>query len=75
MWAVHDVAAPGTRIKLFQLVDGDRLLRTTSTALSIASAPECRLIVYTPIDEDDRAALARVLASPGRRGCPVHWPT
>ncbi len=73
MWAEHDVATPGTRMKVFQHVGPDRLLRTMSTAFTLSGMPETRMIVYTPIDEEDRVLMAEVLADGGRpSGCPVH---
>jgi transcriptional regulator with XRE-family HTH domain len=62
MWAEHDVAVPGSRMKIFQHLGGGQLLRTMSTAFAISSAPECRMIAYTPVADEDRALLARVLA-------------
>jgi transcriptional regulator with XRE-family HTH domain len=75
MWAEHDVATPGTRMKIFQHVRDGRLLHTMSTAFAISSTPESRMIVYTPIDEDDRDLLTEVLAQPPiGGGCPLHRP-
>jgi hypothetical protein len=73
MWAQHDVATPGTRIKIFQLLATGERLRTTSTAFALSSMPETQMMVYTPAGEEDRALLARVLADPdAETGCPVH---
>ncbi|OLB73692.1 MAG: hypothetical protein AUI14_25565 [Actinobacteria bacterium 13_2_20CM_2_71_6] len=73
MWATHDVATSGSRVKVFQNILGDGVLRTMSTAFAVSSMPETRMIVYTPLDAEDRALLARVMAAPrDRRGCPAH---
>jgi transcriptional regulator with XRE-family HTH domain len=63
MWAEHDVAGPGTRIKLFQHVDG-HTLATASTNLAISASPEMRMVVYTPTDEDGYELLEKVTAQP-----------
>jgi transcriptional regulator with XRE-family HTH domain len=73
MWAAHDVGASGPRIKVFQNVGGGGLLHTVTTAFHVASAPEARMIVYTPVGEEDRALVARAMtAPPPRRGCAAH---
>jgi transcriptional regulator with XRE-family HTH domain len=73
MWAEHDVAVPGTRMKVFQHVGSGRLLHTVSTAFALPAIPETRMIVYTPITDDDRDLLARVLTGEiVPSGCPVH---
>jgi transcriptional regulator with XRE-family HTH domain len=72
MWAEHDVAVPGTRMKIFQHLADGRLLHTMSTAFGVASAPECRMIAYTPMDESDRGLLADILAGAPLAGCPHH---
>jgi transcriptional regulator with XRE-family HTH domain len=73
MWAAHDVATSGSRVKVFRNVGGDRLLHIMSTAFAIASAPEARMIVYTPMGEEDRRLLAETLAGPRLPfGCPAH---
>ena len=56
MWARHDVARPGVRIKHF-LDPRAGLLRIITTSLAVTEMPECRIIVYTPADEQTRARL------------------
>ncbi len=56
MWARHDVARPGRRIKHF-LDPRAGLLRIITTSLAVTEMPECRIIVYTPADEETRARL------------------
>jgi hypothetical protein len=73
MWAAHDVPGSGPRIKVFQNVAGDGLLHTVTTAFTVASAPEARMIVYTPVGPEDQALVARPVAAPVRRGgCAAH---
>jgi transcriptional regulator with XRE-family HTH domain len=72
MWANHDVAGPSTRLKIFQHVL-DRELKMITTSFAVSATPEARMIVYTPVDEDDRALLVEVTAGPIRpTGCPAH---
>jgi hypothetical protein len=72
MWAEHDVAGPGTRMKIFQNVAGE-LLHTVSTSLAVSAAPESRLVVYTPVGAADRALLDRLAAGPPTtRRCAAH---
>ena len=72
MWAEHDVAGPGTRMKIFQNVAG-RLLHTVSTSFAVSATPEARLVVYTPVTEQDRELLAEVCAAPPTcRRCARH---
>jgi len=73
MWAAHDVAGPGTRMKIFQNV-ADARLHTVSTSLAVSAAPECRLVVYTPVGAADRELLERLATRPPvtARRCPLH---
>jgi transcriptional regulator with XRE-family HTH domain len=72
MWANHDVAVPATQTKVFQNVLG-RPLPTISSSFAVADLPEARMVVYTPVDEDDRGRLAEITRqSPAEAGCPVH---
>ncbi|MGI5179374.1 helix-turn-helix transcriptional regulator [Dactylosporangium sp. CA-152071] len=62
-WQSHDVAVPGSRLKIFRHGDvGD--LRLSTQSMLLAGTPEARLIVYTPADEATAAGLARL---PGLR--------
>ncbi|MFI8516979.1 helix-turn-helix transcriptional regulator [Streptomyces sp. NPDC085481] len=56
LWASGDVVPPGTRVKTFrhELV-GE--IRMTSVSLSINGMPECRIVTYTPNDEESRRAI------------------
>ena len=57
MWANHDVASPGTRVKVFRHSGiGEVRMMTTSMALTVP--PEARMIVYTPLDDDARVRMA-----------------
>lgn len=60
LWASGDVAEPGPRVKVFRH-EAVGELRMTSTSLSIDGMPECRIVVYTPDDEETalRTALLR----------------
>jgi transcriptional regulator with XRE-family HTH domain len=57
MWARHDVARPGVRIKHF-LDPRAGLLRFITTSFAVTEMPECRIIVYTPADDETRAHLS-----------------
>ncbi len=77
MWAEHDVAGPSTRMKVFQHVfreGGAGLLRTVSTSFAVSAAPDTRMIVYTPLADEDRQILEDL--TDGRQqswlGCPAH---
>ncbi|MEV5969988.1 helix-turn-helix transcriptional regulator [Streptomyces sp. NPDC051921] len=56
LWRSGDVVPPGTRVKTFRhpLV-GE--VRMTSVSLSINGMPECRIVTYTPNDEESRRAI------------------
>ena len=60
LWETGDVAEPGRRVKVFRHAAVGEL-RMTSTSLTINGMPECRIVVYTPDDEETerRAALLR----------------
>ncbi|GAA3134881.1 helix-turn-helix transcriptional regulator [Planomonospora alba] len=63
MWATHDVARPGSRMKLFQHC-AVGLIRTVSTSMALPSPPEARMVVYTPVGDDSRERVAWLLAHP-----------
>ncbi|MEV4457719.1 helix-turn-helix transcriptional regulator [Microbispora sp. NPDC049633] len=71
MWATHDVARPGARMKLFQH-SSVGLIRMTSTSLTLAAPPETRIVVYTPTDDESRGRIEWLLAHPEAAHCPVH---
>ncbi|MFI6872761.1 helix-turn-helix transcriptional regulator [Streptomyces sp. NPDC050400] len=58
LWESGDVAPPGSRVKTFRCVETSGVLRMTSTSLSIDGMPECRIVVYSPADDDTRTHLA-----------------
>ncbi|WP_189937750.1 helix-turn-helix transcriptional regulator [Streptomyces aurantiogriseus] len=60
LWETGDVAEPGRRVKVFRHATVGEL-RMTSVSLSVNGMPECRIVVYTPDDEETarRAALLR----------------
>ncbi|MFD0888359.1 helix-turn-helix transcriptional regulator [Streptosporangium algeriense] len=63
MWATHDVARPGSRMKMFRHCQAG-LVRTVSTSLSLSAPAEARMVVYTPVDEESRERIAWVSAHP-----------
>jgi transcriptional regulator with XRE-family HTH domain len=73
MWAEHDVAGPQNWVKLFIHNLGEHKARVVSTAFSIAASPEVKMVVYTPVDDEDREALTRIAPEPPRVVlCPYH---
>jgi transcriptional regulator with XRE-family HTH domain len=60
LWESGDVAEPGRRVKVFRHAEAGEL-RMTSLSLSVDGLPECRIVVYTPDDEETerRTALLR----------------
>ncbi|MFJ4982889.1 helix-turn-helix transcriptional regulator [Streptomyces sp. NPDC088732] len=72
MWASGDVAPPGPRVKVIQHASVG-VVRLASTSLSVDSAPEHRIVAYTPADEESRARMARLRELPDPLiGCPLH---
>ncbi|MFI2432138.1 helix-turn-helix transcriptional regulator [Streptomyces sp. NPDC018957] len=51
LWESGDVAEPGRRVKVFRHAAVGEL-RMTSVSLSVDGMPECRIVVYTPDDEE-----------------------
>jgi hypothetical protein len=47
-----DAAPPGPRVKTFRHWAAEREIRMTSVSLSINGLPECRIVAYTPADEE-----------------------
>ena len=64
LWAEHDVATPTTYLKIFRHPAHPRLTMTTTT-LAVTAVPGTRLVVYSPADEECRAAIAGLLAGEG----------
>jgi transcriptional regulator with XRE-family HTH domain len=56
LWARHDVAEPGNRIKRFFGPNGEEV-RFQATSFAVTGSPEVRMIVYTPLKRaaEDRA--------------------
>lgn len=59
LWASGEVVQPGPRVKTFRH-EAVGELRMTSQSLSIDGMPECRIVVYTPEDEETREKAARL---------------
>lgn len=53
LWRSGDVAEPGRRVKTFRHAEVGEM-RMTSVSLSVNGMPECRIVVYTPADEETR---------------------
>ncbi|MEV7011503.1 helix-turn-helix transcriptional regulator [Streptosporangium sp. NPDC051022] len=71
MWATHDVARPGSRMKIFQHSAVGQV-RTISASMTLASPPETRMAVYTPLDDDSRERIAWIRAHPEVPAVPDH---
>ncbi|WP_406860869.1 helix-turn-helix transcriptional regulator [Streptomyces sp. HUAS MG47] len=56
LWASGDVVPPGARVKTFRH-EAVGELRMTSVSLSINGMPECRIVAYTPNDEESRRGM------------------
>ncbi|WP_418957010.1 helix-turn-helix transcriptional regulator [Streptomyces tritici] len=56
LWASGDVVPPGARVKTFRH-EAVGELRMTSVSLSINGMPECRVVTYTPNDEESRRGM------------------
>ena len=71
-WQSHDVAVPGSRLKIFRHATlGD--LRLATQSMQLAGTPEARMIVYTPADASTAGALERLeAAGSGFTGCANH---
>ncbi|GGR75961.1 transcriptional regulator [Streptomyces aureoverticillatus] len=61
LWASGDVVPPGPRVKTFRH-EAVGELRMTSVSLSINGMPECRIVAYTPDDEQTRRRTERLRA-------------
>jgi transcriptional regulator with XRE-family HTH domain len=60
-WASHDVAHPGSTVKVFRHPGVGRIA-TISTSFAVNSVPGARMVVYTPSDPDSERAVARLAA-------------
>ncbi|MEU7881770.1 helix-turn-helix transcriptional regulator [Microbispora bryophytorum] len=71
MWAMHEVARPGVRVKLFRHSSVGRI-RLTSTSMALAAPPEARVVVYTPMDDESRQRIEWLAAHPEVVHCRLH---
>jgi transcriptional regulator with XRE-family HTH domain len=62
MWATQDVAQPAHYNKVFRHPLYPRL-EMTSTSFAVQAAPGTRMVVYTPVDDVTRAAMAQLVAT------------
>jgi len=63
MWATHDVARPGSTMKIFRHSTVGEL-RFSSISLGLPSPKEARIVVYTPNDELTRERVEWLRAHP-----------
>jgi transcriptional regulator with XRE-family HTH domain len=73
LWRSGDVAQPGRRVKVFRHA-GVGELRMTSVSLSVHGMPECRIVVYTPDDEETARRTALLPEQPERLWPPTKNP-
>ncbi|MER6995034.1 helix-turn-helix transcriptional regulator [Streptomyces sp. NPDC000410] len=59
LWRSGDVVPPGTRVKTFQHPSVGQI-RMKSISLSINGMPECRIVAYTPDDEESRLSIQKL---------------
>ncbi|WP_225844635.1 helix-turn-helix transcriptional regulator [Streptomyces sp. HPF1205] len=72
LWASGDVAAPGRRVKIFRQADVG-IINLTTMSLSIDGMAEHRIVVHTPVGEEDRLRIERLRALEDQTvGCSVH---
>ena len=73
LWARHEVIGMETRVKTFGHNLGGREIRVSAASFGVAGSADGRMVVYTPIDEQNHAALVDVTANPPRPIlCPYH---
>ncbi|MFF5334241.1 helix-turn-helix transcriptional regulator [Streptomyces sp. NPDC013181] len=58
LWRSGDVVPPGRRVKTFRHYAVAGEIRMTSVSLAINGLPECRIVTYTPADDESRELLA-----------------
>ncbi|MFF1835749.1 helix-turn-helix transcriptional regulator [Streptomyces sp. NPDC058231] len=63
LWRSGDVAPPGPRVKTFRHRAAASEIRMTSVSLSINGLPECRIVAYTPADEESAQQVAALRSS------------
>jgi transcriptional regulator with XRE-family HTH domain len=64
MWETHDVAQPGTQIKIFRHPALGEI-SLSATTLAVLATAETHMYVYTPADDASRAKLDRIVAGEG----------
>nr|WP_079023127.1 helix-turn-helix transcriptional regulator [Streptomyces odonnellii] len=57
LWGSGDVTPPGPRVKTFRHEETGEI-RMTTVSLSVNGMPECRIVVYTPVDEESGQRIA-----------------
>ncbi|MBY8841063.1 helix-turn-helix transcriptional regulator [Streptomyces sp. SP2-10] len=70
LWASGEVVPPGPRVKTFRHAAVGEL-RMTSQSLSIDGMPECRIVAYSPDDEEARTKIALLRQRRQWLGLPV----
>ncbi|MBL1104974.1 helix-turn-helix domain-containing protein [Streptomyces sp. 5-8] len=70
LWASGEVVPPGPRVKTFRHAAVGEL-RMTSQSLSIDGMPECRIVAYSPDDEEARTKIALLRQRREWLGLPV----
>ncbi|MER6814323.1 helix-turn-helix transcriptional regulator [Spirillospora sp. NPDC000708] len=70
LWAEHEVALPGPRVKVFRHPVVEEI-RTRTTNLDIAGSAGARLTVYTPTDDESRERISWLLVHP-ELAAPAH---
>ncbi|MCX4396720.1 MULTISPECIES: helix-turn-helix transcriptional regulator [unclassified Streptomyces] len=58
LWRSGNVAPPGPRVKTFRHWALPGEIRMTSVSLSVNGLPECRIVAYTPADEESGERVA-----------------
>lgn len=71
LWAGGNVLPPGPRVKTFRHEAAGEM-RMTSVSLSVDGMAECRIVAYTPADEEARRALALLRDRRERLWPPTH---
>ncbi|MGE5290052.1 MAG: helix-turn-helix transcriptional regulator [Micromonosporaceae bacterium] len=64
MWETHDVAEPGTQIKVFRHAAFGEI-RLSATSMAVLATAETRMYVYTPADDASGDILERLAAGEG----------
>ncbi|WP_020670459.1 helix-turn-helix transcriptional regulator [Amycolatopsis nigrescens] len=63
VWAAHDVGLPTSRVKVLRHFSAGNIAMTV-TGFELSAAPEARMVVYTPVDEESRKRVDWLLAHP-----------